>query len=142
MFPFLINAGIAWLNSFPEEGRVKTRNDTNLSQHLHDGGIAVDILASPTQPVCTTRLNYAESPGFIFKGTMMMNDDKPAVDHISSLERCQIGQIKEMKRDQRWIVKGRYNFDERQGNIEEGKQGAVSVSFPCISLYTLSLVSR
>lgn len=99
-------------------------------QHLHDGGVAVDVLASPSQMVCTTRLNYAESPAFIFRGTLM-GDDKPAVNHISSVERCNVGNgaaggVKEMRKDQAWIVKGRYNYDERPGNIEEGKQGAVS----------------
>lgn len=98
-------------------------------QHLHDGGVAVDLLASPSQMVCTTRLNYAESPSFIFRGTLMGND-KPAVNHISSVERCNVGNgaaggVKEMRKYQAWIVKGRYNYDERPGNIEEGKQGAV-----------------
>ncbi|QDS77928.1 hypothetical protein FKW77_001137 [Venturia effusa] len=92
--------------------------------HLHDGGIAVDVFASPTQSICTTKLNYAESPAYVFKGTMM-GDDKPAIDHISSVERCAVGQIKEMKKDQSWTVRGRYNYDVRPGNIEEGKQGAV-----------------
>ncbi|TLD20160.1 Diphthamide biosynthesis protein 2 [Venturia nashicola] len=92
--------------------------------HLHDGGIAVDVLASPTGPVCTTKFRYSESPEFIFRGTMM-GDDKPAVDHISSVEKCQVSQVKEMKKDQSWTIRGRYDYNARSGNIEEGKQGSV-----------------
>ncbi|KAE9977574.1 hypothetical protein BLS_001283 [Venturia inaequalis] len=92
--------------------------------HLHDGGIAVDVLASPNQPVCTTNLHYSESPAYIFRGTNM-GDDKPAINHISSVERCKVSRIKEMKKGQSWTVRGRYNYDDRPGNIEEGKQGAV-----------------
>lgn len=93
-------------------------------KHLHDGGISVEVLSSPTTSVCTTNLNYGETPAFKFTGTMM-GDDKPAEYHISSVDRCQIGEVKDMKRGQSWIVKGRYDYDIRAGNIEEGKQGNV-----------------
>lgn len=80
-----------------------------------------------------------------------MGEDKPAVNHISSVDRCNVGgsggagggvsggnvgggkvaggksvgAVTEMRKDQNWIIKGRYNYDERPGNIEDGKQGAV-----------------
>jgi hypothetical protein len=55
----------------------------------------------------------------------MMTGDKPAEYHISSVDRCKVGVIKEMKKDQSWRVRGKYDYDVQPGNIEEGHQGAV-----------------
>jgi hypothetical protein len=54
-----------------------------------------------------------------------MEGDAPAVLHISSVDRCRINAVKEMTKDQSWTVRGRYDYDARPGNIEEGKQGNV-----------------
>jgi hypothetical protein len=92
--------------------------------HVHDGGVLVTISAIPGQAMCKQEVKYGESPAFKFTGTAMVND-KPAVDHISSMGTCKVDSAKEMKKTQSWVVDGHYDFDKAAGNIENGKQSNV-----------------
>jgi hypothetical protein len=85
----------------------------------------VAVLATENDVVCRTKCNYGETPAFRFTGEMM-SGDKPAEYHISSVERCKVGAVKEMKKNQSWRVRGKYDYDVQPGNIEQGHQGAVS----------------
>jgi len=91
--------------------------------HVHDGGVLVTTKVSQTQAMCEQAVNYGETPAYKFTGTVMGND-KPAVDHISSMADCKF-EVKEMNKNQSWTVDGKYDFDKAAGNIENGKQSNV-----------------
>jgi hypothetical protein len=70
-----------------------------------------------------------------------MNDDKPAEFHISSVDKCRLTKITEMKKSQKWLVRGKYDYDVQPGNIEGGKQGAVSFHSSIIHFGTFGLTA-
>jgi hypothetical protein len=112
----------------------------SLLGHLHDGGIEIDINAGPEATLCKTSANYGERNEYIFtKGEMM--GDRVAREHISSMSGCSPEEIKSseynmLRKDQEWTMKGFFNYDAREGNLESGKQSEVS------SVSDLYLLSR
>jgi hypothetical protein len=97
--------------------------------HMHDGGVDMDMFTAKDQLLCTTQAEYVESPEFIFNGTSMYGD-KVARDHLSSMAGCKRENfpVKEMKHDQAWVLRGRYDYRVHEGNLEHGKQSEVGNS--------------
>jgi hypothetical protein len=97
--------------------------------HLHDGGVEIDILATGNNSLCMAKARYSEKPEYIYRG-ISMGGDKVAKDHISSMPGCENHEIKamELKSDQRWYVKGAYDYSRYEGNLEKGRQSEVSAS--------------
>jgi hypothetical protein len=54
-----------------------------------------------------------------------MGKEKSASSHISSMAVCKLA-VPELKKDQRWKVIGKYDYDQRDGNTHAGKQAEVS----------------
>lgn len=56
-----------------------------------------------------------------------MDGEKVARDHISSMGGCETKDLvgKEMKRDQSWVIKAQYDFNQKAGNEEGGKLAEV-----------------
>lgn len=77
--------------------------------------------------LCKTSTKYSETPDYIYRGKMM-GSDKPAKDHISSMDDCKLGGIAEMKKSQSWVVKGNYDYAAHEGNLEKNKQADVSTN--------------
>jgi hypothetical protein len=96
--------------------------------HLHDGGVEIDIRADANSSLCTASTRYSESPDYVYKGTSM-GGDKVAKNHISSMPGCDNKNIKirELKKDQNWLVSGAYDYAKFEGNLEKGMQSEVSV---------------
>jgi hypothetical protein len=99
---------------------------------LHDGGVALEISASPNgaKPLCNSTATYAGTPEYIYQMKDMkgkMGPDEVAKDHISYMPGCEPEkfQVKEMKRNQNWQVNGYYDYNQRKGNLESGKQGEI-----------------
>jgi hypothetical protein len=53
--------------------------------------------------------------------------DKTAKDHISAMPKCTPNdfKVKEVKKGQAWMVEGHYDYETRQGNLENGKQSEI-----------------
>jgi hypothetical protein len=92
--------------------------------HLHDGGYEVETKAGDSTVVCTSKLRYAETPKYVFRGPNMEREHV-ARNHISSISACE-PKVKRMTKDQGWQVIDRYDYDKYEGNTERGKQGEVS----------------
>ena len=84
-------------------------------------------MVSPTQPLCESTARYGEEPGFHNNETIRTNmgKEKSASSHISSMAVCKLA-VPELKKDQRWKVIGKYDYDQRDGNTHAGKQAEVS----------------
>jgi hypothetical protein len=109
-----------WTPNF--EGRV-----ISAMGHVHDGGIEVDIQASETNSLCKTQTQYSEKPEYIYRG-VAMGGDKISTDHISSMKGCTHDDITpvQLNKEQAWMVKGDYDYDKFEGNLEAGRQSDVS----------------
>ncbi|KAF2669805.1 hypothetical protein BT63DRAFT_453988 [Microthyrium microscopicum] len=95
--------------------------------HLHDGGVGLDIKATTSGPFCSFDAKYSEKPEYVFRG-MDMKGDKTAKDHISSMAGCSTPQdykVPMMSKSQSWTIKGSYDYDKKEGNLEGGKQSEV-----------------
>jgi hypothetical protein len=101
------------------EGRI-----VEVGGHVHDGGIHVDIMASPNEPLCRSAAKYSERPEFIWRGTSM-GETKIAKDHVSSMAGCETKHGWKLNRDQKWIIKAQYDFSKREGNQEDGSYSSV-----------------
>jgi hypothetical protein len=96
-----------------------------LGAHLHDGGVNIQVKASPSNLVCNSVAKYGESPEYIFKPAMdMPSDTKFAEKHISSMSSCYFEQLKvrKLEKSQSWAIDGAYDYDRFEGNTEGGKQ--------------------
>jgi hypothetical protein len=53
--------------------------------------------------------------------------DQAAKEHISSMPNCtpKDFKVESVKKDQSWVVEGHYDYDKRQGNLEDGKQSEI-----------------
>lgn len=98
----------------------------NAGGHLHDGGVYVDLTANATDKLCRSTARYSEKPDYIWRGTTM-DGEKVARDHISSMGGCETKELagREMKRDQSWVIKAQYDFNQKAGNEEGGKMAEV-----------------
>ena len=78
--------------------------------------------------LCESNSRYSESPEFRFTG-MSMGPDRAAKEHISSMTPC-LKALKTtdlyLRKNQSLQVIGKYNYGQREGNMENGKQGEVS----------------
>src|ERR1700753_1707310 len=92
------------------------------------GGVAVHTMLGKGQMLCETTSRYSESPEFRFTG-MSMGPDRAAKEHISSMTPC-LKALKTtdlyLRKNQSLQVIGKYNYGQREGNMENGKQGEVS----------------
>jgi hypothetical protein len=91
--------------------------------HLHDGGIQIDIMATDTTPLCRSRAVYSTKPEYVYRDTgMAMHGDKVAKDHISTMNGCgpKDTQVQRMSKDQKWWIKGSYDYSQRSANLEGG----------------------
>jgi hypothetical protein len=98
--------------------------------HVHDGGVNVQIFATEDTEVCNSVAKYSESEEFVYTApSRVMNDMHIAKNHISSMSSCWSGDMKvqELKKTQKWILKGHYDYDTFEGNTEAGKQADVMV---------------
>jgi hypothetical protein len=116
--------------------------------HMHDGGVNVEVLQSPTEPVCDSRTAYAETPEYI-TGPGLMNMDMGSssagghshggnMKHISSMVACTQGEqgsssakVKAftkpimVSQDQSWIIKANYDYGKYEGEKTNGKWGDI-----------------
>jgi hypothetical protein len=92
--------------------------------HVHDGGLHVDIMASPTEQLCRSAAKYSEKPEFLWRGTAM-SGSVIAKDHVSSMAGCETKQGWDLKEDQKWVIKAQYDFSQRPGNQEDGEYSSV-----------------
>lgn len=113
-------------SKLPDRMARRDREDNTDLVSLHDGGLAVDIKTNATNSMCTSKAAYSESPEYVFRGTAM-GTDKVAKDHISSMSGCNTESwtVDEVRRDQSWFVEGKYDYDAREGNKENGKQSDI-----------------
>ncbi|KAF2419607.1 hypothetical protein EJ08DRAFT_706428 [Tothia fuscella] len=95
--------------------------------HQHDGGMDVEV-RNTNNTVCKGVAKYSETPAYIYRGSSM-GGDKVAKDHISSMPGCgaEGSAGLEVKRDQVWSLKGKYDYDQREGNLENGRQAEIMV---------------
>jgi hypothetical protein len=112
---FQISSG-NWKPNF--EGRV-----IDSIGHLHDGGVEIQTKVGSLGLACNSTAQYAERPEYVFRGKQM-GTDRVARDHISSMTHCDL-KIPYMRKDQQWQVIGKYDFDKREGNLENGKQSEI-----------------
>jgi hypothetical protein len=96
---------------------------------LHDGGTVIDVQATSSKSLCQSPAQYSETKEYVYTeppGGMKMRD-QAAKDHISSMPNCtpKDFQVPDLKKDQSWVVTGHYDFDKRQGNLENGKQSDI-----------------
>jgi hypothetical protein len=116
--------------------------------HLHDGGMHVDLIASSNSTLCRSAARYSEKPEYIWRGAAM-DGDKIARDHISSMTGCETKnlQVRQMRRDQKWVIKAQYDYTQRIGNQENGKPSEIMgiaiilVSVPSGKLWTCSMTT-
>jgi hypothetical protein len=87
--------------------------------------------ATSGQSLCKSNAVYSDQPlskeyTYIEPKGMQMRD-KAAKHHIYSMPNCTINdfKVKSMQRSQSWVVEGFYDFDKRQGNLENGKQSEI-----------------
>ncbi|KAF2665343.1 hypothetical protein BT63DRAFT_62241 [Microthyrium microscopicum] len=92
--------------------------------HLHDGGTDIEIRTNNNTQLCNSNARYAETPQYKFTWGKM-GDDELAVDHISSMSHCGVKDTM-LSKDQEWSISGKYDFDQRAGNLDHGKQSEVS----------------
>jgi hypothetical protein len=94
--------------------------------HLHDGGVYVDLTSNATNTLCRSTARYSEKPDYIWRGAAM-DGEKIARDHISSMGGCETKDLagKEMQRDQSWVIKAQYDYNQKAGNEEGGKMAEV-----------------
>jgi hypothetical protein len=94
--------------------------------HLHDGGVYIDLTANSADKLCRSTARYSEKQDYIWRGANM-DGEKIARDHISSMGGCETKELtgREMKRDQRWVIKAQYDFNQKAGNEEGGKMAEV-----------------
>jgi hypothetical protein len=108
-----------WIPNF--EGKI-----VGLGGHLHDGGVNLEILSSPTSTVCNSIAKYGETPQYIYHAANnTMLDSHLSESHISSMSTCfnQMMPVRNLQKSQRWILKGHYNYDQHAGNTEkDGEQ--------------------
>jgi hypothetical protein len=88
--------------------------------------VYVDLTANATDKLCRSTARYSEKPEYIWRGTTM-DGEKVARDHISSMGGCETKDLvgKKMTRDQSWVIKAQYDFNEKAGNQEGGKMAEV-----------------
>jgi hypothetical protein len=87
------------------------------------------VKATSSKSLCKSPAQYSETKEYVYTeppGGLKMRD-QAAKDHISSMPNCtpKDFQVQEMKRDQSWVVEGFYDYDKRQGNLEDGKQSEI-----------------
>lgn len=96
--------------------------------HLHDGGIEIDIIARPGQPLCQSVPQYSTKPDYVYRDVgMAMHGDVTARDHISEMKGCgpKDIQVPRMSRDQSWYTVGKYDYSKRKANLEGGEPSEV-----------------
>jgi len=96
--------------------------------HLHDGGTVIDVNATPSSALCKSPATYSGSKEYVWNEPAGMKmRDKTAKDHISAMPNCtpQDFKVAEVKKGQSWVVEGHYDYDKRQGNLEDGKQSEI-----------------
>lgn len=124
----------SWKPNF--EGRILSSTG-----HLHDGGIATDTMYEEDKSLCHEKARYSETPKFRFSGSQM-GDDIVAVDHISSMSKCNPATTR-LEKSQKWSVVGHYDYDQRAGNIDRGEQGEVcQVHFASARFSSLMMVDH
>jgi hypothetical protein len=101
-----------------------------MGTHLHDGGLALRIIVDNSTEACNSVARYGETPEYIFKmpmSNMHGPDVKIAEKHISSMSTCYFNDIgvRKMTKDQSWVLKGDYNYDEHPGNSEDGEPSEI-----------------
>jgi len=114
---------LPWKPNF--EGKVM-----GIMTHLHDGGLKMDVVSKRDVTLCTADARYSESPEYVYRNNMgIMNGDKVAKNHISSMAGCDFssGPPAMMTKDQAWSFRGYYDYDLREGNLEQGKQSEIMV---------------
>lgn len=94
--------------------------------HLHDGGVNIDVKANSSSSLCNSPAQYSEINDYVWRGAVM-GQDKVAKDHISSMPGCSPKDFKvsQMKKDQSWMVRGSYDYEKKEGNLEKGKQSDI-----------------
>jgi hypothetical protein len=99
------------------------------THNVGTGGTGVEIKLGGGKVLCGSQTVYAEKPEFVY-ARPNMGADKPARDHISSMTPC----LKDLKtqdlnlrKSQSVELIGKYDYEKHAGNVEDGKQGEVSL---------------
>lgn len=111
-----------------------------MSLPVYSGGVAVDLMIDDDR-LCTLDAAYSETPDYIFTGGYHSDFDRAARDHISSMTLCRESLTDGMDSDHLYLSKdhslhlvGRYDYSQHAGNVENGRQGAVSDDTQCDSV--------